>query len=416
MMNSKNNFLTLFYIGILLCICSCKKDQLLPNTPPTVVDGAVEFNVQLPGLHKVISTYSITDKEENNIQSIDVLAFMVNNRGLANESETFAFRTTGYSISTPNAADPSRKRFKIRLEKDTVNRYRFVVLANVRRMLDATTIAANETKANLMARLVYEHTGAIYDSAPMWGETAQLMLGNTANAINITLLRNLARIDVNLVGTALSDFAINSISLLNSPSSGLIAPVPTNYSATASQVTAASLPPSRMFNSQFVTYNVPSPGVALTQEIYTFESPKSDLTANQTTATELIIGGRYKGSAVVTYYRIAFTDPEGNAMPLLRNYKYTVNISKVGGVGYPSMDSAAKNVPANMNVSTTTLDDSGLNIIATDGQYILALSTDQLTIGGGAKQTGTFILYTDYPDGWLAESEVSWLKITHETS
>ena len=46
----------------------------------------------------------------------------------------------------------------------------------------------------------------------------------------------------------------------------------------------------------------------------------------------------------------------------------------------------------------------------------MQVCTDQLTIGGGAKQTGTFILYTDYPDGWLAESEVSWLKITHETS
>jgi hypothetical protein len=368
-------------------VLSCNKPELLPEQAWKGNTKSVDFNVQLPGHTEAIHTYAITENEENAIKTVDVLAFKVINKGLAYESETFAYRVAGAGISTPDAANSAGKSFKAGLKIDNDNYYRFVVLANVREQLSGVTINEGERKEAVMGKLVFRKTGrwnassvASYDAFPMWGETEPAVVTeNTAALNNIALVRTLARIDVVLKETALLNFQITSVSLVNSYTEGLIAPLSANYNGNA--VTAESMPKATQRNTDPVTYTVPSPGHSLQQEIYTFESPKSSLQANQATATELIIGGRYNGSTVDTYYRIAFMDASGNALPLLRNYKYTINIISVGGAGYTTIKDTRNNIPSNMEVELEKLDDGGLNIISTDGQYILALATDQIEVG-----------------------------------
>lgn len=373
-------------------VLSCRKQEELPVQTWQGNTKSVDFNVQLPGHTAAISTYAITENEENAIKMVDVLVFKVTNKGLVNESEAFAYRVAGSGISTPNAANSAGKSFKAVLKIDNDNYYRFVVLANVREQLNSLTINEGESKEAVMAKLVFRKTGqwnassaVNYDAFPMWGETEPAVVTISTTALNsIALVRSLARIDVVLKETALSNFQISSVSLVNSYTEGLIAPLSANYNGNA--VTAESMPPAAQRNADPVTYTVASPGHSLQQEIYTFESPKSSLQANQTTGTELIIGGRYNGSTMDTYYRIAFMDALGNALPLLRNYKYSVNIISVGGAGYASINDARNNIPMNMEVELAKLNDGGLTVISTDSQYILALATDQIEVGAAAGQ------------------------------
>lgn len=381
-------------IAVVWCmgVLSCHKPELPPEQAWKGNTKSVDFKLQLPGHTEAIHTYAISENEENAIKTVDVLAFKVTNKGQANESETFAYRVAGAGVSTPNAANSAGKSFKAGLKIDNDNYYRFVVLANVREQLNGVTINEGERKEAVMAKLVFRKTGqwnatsaVSYDAFPMWGETEPAMVtGNTTALNSIALLRSLARIDVVLKETVLSNFQISSVSLVNSYAEGLITPLSANYNGNA--VTAESVPPAAQRNTDPVTYTVASPGHSLQQEIYTFESPKSSLLVNQATGTELIIGGRYNGSTVDTYYRIAFMDVSGSALPLLRNYKYTVNIISVGGAGYATMKDALNNIPMNIEVELAKLNDGGFTVISTDGQYILALATDQIEVGAAAGQ------------------------------
>lgn len=413
-------FFMMFYAILLLFVTSCKKDIFQPEAIANDDNRGVEFVVQLPGLTNVITTYSITDLEENALQTIDILAFKVNNKGTVNETETFGYKVEGTNLTTPATSTPANKSFRAHLQKDSKVYYRFVVLANVRTKLNSISIAANESKASVLEKMVIEKTGqwnaassSNYDAFPMWGETEQQIVNdNTTQISSIKLLRSLARIDVFLSGTAWSNFVITSINVINSRSTGLLAPSNANYNATTGTVTAESVLSPANFNTGALTYTVPSPGRSFQQQIYVFESTKSSLAGSQTASTELIIAGRYNGSSTITYYKVAFLDASGNALPLLRNFKYSVNINKVGGAGYTTSDLALRNIPVNMEVVTVPWDDSGMNIMATDGQYILALSSDKIEIGGALGQTTAFTVYTDYPEGWYAKSLQNWLSVS----
>lgn len=416
--------LSAILFGFLLLVTSCKKDYIQYEKVENTNQNGVEFTVQLPGLINKVTTYSITDREENAVQTIDILAFKINNRGLATETETFAYKVAGTGISTPAESNQSNKSFRANLVKDNAGYYRFVVLANVRAQLDAITMATDESKTSLLARLAFEKTGqwnataaSNYDALPMWGESGQQRVdGSTTQIGRIALLRSLARIDVNLSGTALSNFVITSVSVINSRAKGLMAPLADRYNSTSGTVTSPSLFATDKFNTGPLTYPVASPGRSLQQQIYVFESPASTLSASQTNSTELVIAGRYNGSETETYYRIAFLDASGKALPLLRNYKYSININTVGGVGYPTLDIASRNLPANMAVTTVPWDDSGMNVIATDGQYILALSTDRFEVSGAIGNTMELILYTDYPFLWRVTSDSDWLGVLYKKS
>lgn len=69
--------------------------------------------------------------------------------------------------------------------------------------------------------------------------------------------------------------------------------------------------------------------------------------------TRLVVGGVYKGDNAsetkVTYYRVDFAET-GKLVDILRNHKYTFNITNVTGPGYDNPDDAATGVPVNIVV------------------------------------------------------------------
>ena len=64
----------------------------------------------------------------------------------------------------------------------------------------------------------------------------------------------------------------------------------------------------------------------------------------------VLLKGKYNGSSTSTYYRLDFTDKDGTYIPIFRNFKYDITITKVPKAGYTE-PSVAVEYPSNANVS-----------------------------------------------------------------
>ena len=68
----------------------------------------------------------------------------------------------------------------------------------------------------------------------------------------------------------------------------------------------------------------------------------------------IIVGGKYKGSPDISYYRVDFTnDNTGEKMDILRNHIYQFTISSVNAAGYTSAELAYKSKPKSLGFNAT---------------------------------------------------------------
>ncbi len=101
---------------------------------------------------------------------------------------------------------------------------------------------------------------------------------------------------------------------------------------------------------------------------------------------------------------------------IVRNYSYTINITKAEGRGYATAKEAYDALPGDLIVDLVAIDDTDMNNIVYNGQYYLAVNGD-FTYDGFAydgslsSYDGVFTwpgdklkIYTDYPGGWKVES------------
>ena len=85
-------------------------------------------------------------------------------------------------------------------------------------------------------------------------------------------------------------------------------------------------------------------------ESYT-NSPKFVFERRKTNAADrpyIIVKGKFNGSSTSTFYRLDFTDKEGNYIPIFRNFVYNIDINHVAKVGVSDPSTAQ---PSNANVS-----------------------------------------------------------------
>lgn len=115
----------------------------------------------------------------------------------------------------------------------------------------------------------------------------------------------------------------------------------------------------------------------------------------------------------VTYYRIDFLKRTGTEettpsvatyeyIPLLRNHRYKVNISRINGEGFKSIEDAKKGPAANIMYNVTQWDESTISDILYDGQYTLSVTEDHFNLGKYGSQP-TFDVRTSWPHGWKIE-------------
>lgn len=93
----------------------------------------------------------------------------------------------------------------------------------------------------------------------------------------------------------------------------------------------------------------------------------------------IIIKGKFNGSNTSTFYRLDFTDKDGNYIPIFRNFQYDININSVAKVG---VSDPAQAQPSNANVSAL-LTTSNLTDLADGTSRILVQYIDKTFITPG---------------------------------
>jgi hypothetical protein len=125
--------------------------------------------------------------------------------------------------------------------------------------------------------------------------------------------------------------------------------------------------------------------------------------------TTLIVKARYQGHPA-QYFRADLQGSDGNLIPLLRNYRYKVNIVDIAGAGYASALEAAEAPPAlNTHIEADELD---IREYVVNDQYILGVSTSRVDFEAG-ESSFDFKLHTTYSRwsvAWTTQPP-EWVKV-----
>lgn len=207
------------------------------------------------------------------------------------------------------------------------------------------------------------------------------LLVQDANTLSTTLkkiplVRNFAKIKI---GTVPSGFIVTGFALINTPTSGTVAPynvykgcfepyweargdnkVGKDYSELKVANYDAFMPVNVALGSQptstgdgGLTYSPYKNTDNTDGALYTYESSYKNQTA-------VIIKGHRNGASD-TYYKVELYDATNGNYDVLRNVEYTINIDNVVGEGYSTAKEAADNVGGN-NISNSIATQSLLNI------------------------------------------------------
>ncbi|MDO5420714.1 MAG: hypothetical protein Q4F50_11705 [Bacteroides sp.] len=123
-----------------------------------------------------------------------------------------------------------------------------------------------------------------------------------------------------------------------------------------------------------------------------------------------------------TFFRIDYlkrTGVEADAtyeyLPLLRNHRYLVNITAVGGPGFDTEEDAKKGPAANIMYNVVVWSESTMSNVQYDGQYMLGVSADHFTFyrEGGSL---TAKVQTSWPEGFTVEGLPAWIGYSIEPS
>lgn len=427
-------------LPLLLALVSCQDDREDGFRPSPSQDGEVKvpFSVSMPA--QLPKTYALDENDENEVKTIDILAFKVN----GNE-ETFAYRAQAEQGSIVDDGSNNKKKFIVTLLKDGSQSYRFVALANAKNELDNTFtggIVVGTSKDVIMEQL--QLTGISkwnvnngtqgYLPIPMWGETASnIVIQDNTTITDLKLLRMVAKINVKIDSSiAETSFALSSVSLYNYYTAGHIVPDAANL-ASGSRSTVdkptvlgtTTKGPIDYAGADIVTTN------SIINNIYTFESvvPKNASEVDMGKVTTLVIGGKYNNSSTITYYRVDIANGK-NYLDILRNHLYSINITKVKSAGYTSKEDAFNSRAINIEAEVVVWDEASIGNIEFDGQFMLGVSQGKFDFTKGIytvnSEGNTVSITTDYKSndgtiqGWKIVSILDaggnpitdWLKTT----
>lgn len=294
--------------------------------------------------------------------------------------------------------------------------------------------------------------GTDYDLIPMWGESRDFTVVPGTNTIKdfyyddgvIRLYRALARVDVGMNfdtastpnaslpetnegmdKTANRLFDLTDVYVYHSAKKYRMAGSMKNISNPDGKykATAPTLPAGvgyytgKKAAELKMHYTVDPNKGHLVRSIYL---PEADVVESATVKEELdgnaciVVGGVYKGNnfnpkgkenTVKTYYRIDFVkakekgEEKESRLPILRNYRYRINITKIDGPGHKTPEDAINNTSSDVIYSVSVWDENETSKVVTDGKYWLKLSQDQLKVG---KYGGTLPITfeTNCPEGW----------------
>ncbi|GAB6118859.1 FimB/Mfa2 family fimbrial subunit [Dysgonomonas termitidis] len=369
-------------------------DEREGNTAVQGDEQLVSFSIRVPGA-SAPKTKALTEVDENAVDNIVLLLF--------NSSGYYTYQPI-YINNITDGANSAQKTFTAKIPVGT---YDMVILANSSQIVSAAlgSINQGDTKATVMQQLKLTNTGkwdtsGSFTKIPMWGEIATLTVGSPTANQTVNLIRMVSKIDVTLGTTAQTKFALKSVRLYNYNNQGYVAPDAVNWGNGVA--TAPTVPASAQKQTGPLVYNgtsITTTDISCINEIYTFEAAKGSATGAAAN-TCLVIGGIYGSDGTETFYRVDFANTAAGAttyLDLLRNHKYTVQITDMLGSGEATAEAAFNSAPVN-TVKIIEYDESAITDIVFNNNYMLGVSTGEFNLSGSAGNS-TLEVFTDYTDG-----------------
>ena len=422
---------------------------------------SVSMSVEGLGLRNPL-TRSLTPEGENSTaaERIRVLVFDKDNKF------SYEAKVTSY-IPSGNPADKKDKGTMTLLAKNTPSgdTSTFVMLANVTRSANTDADGlTGKTREEVMQLFTFSmpDKGIWKDGElPMWGASDPVRVDHSAGAVpklgTVYLVRAVARVDVGLNLSNISEGAstfdekaggiegitLTKVFFYNTNTTGRVSPfengiywdeanrkakqpsIPDPAPAVTGKIdkTSSIVDEKILLREVYVpeAVNVPT---AATQGANGETLPENN-TENYLKRPYIVVGltGADKSRPdKETFFRIDYlkrTGAEADAtyeyLPLLRNYRYLVNIKAVGGPGFDTEEDARKGPAANIMYNVVVWNESIMSDVLYDGQYMLGVSADHFTFyrEGGSL---TAKVQTSWPEGFTVEGLPAWISYSIKPS
>ncbi|MBD8347790.1 hypothetical protein [Dysgonomonas sp. HGC4] len=378
--------------------CTSEEDVFVPPGPVDPSAENVTFEVFVPGL-RTPSAYGMTQDQEANVNEFTILAFRKDN----DMTERLKARVVATSADINNAGNGTGNvTVKVFIPGGAYNR--LVLISNANAQVAGLTVGSTDGQGSELALLnaiEYAHSGKWDTATPAYIPMSAQIIAATDNDIiispgviktfnNLKLVRMLAK--VNVTNSATASFSLTDVILYNFSENGLLVNDLAKYALSVPQ---PNLPGSLTVSSTAVTYAAVSNN-KLEDEIYTFEAPAA--TAAGAVSPRIILKGTYAGDGQTYYYPVDFTygddRPNGTAKgdfrPIVRNYKYIFNVSKVFGPGFATAAGALNSTGVYTNIEATLIafDNDFLHVFH-DDQNFLATDKEEFVFSFGERNAGS---------------------------
>ena len=251
--------------------------------------------------------------------------------------------------------------------------------------------------------------------------------GVTHKMALIPLIRNYAKVTVVALPQAQSNFTVDSFAIVNVPSQGSIAPYNKtngefimNYEDYSTLDALSAIYPGNLPAGSTIDKTYPSETdftnrthgvVAAGGAVYMYERPipVSD-------ATVLIVKGTYTdpdtGTGYTGYYKIDMMDGS-EYLPILRNFRYQINIQKVNRKGKSTVIGALNGAgSADISADISTASQAGIS----DGNSSISVSSTEETLPIGGTYTLGVTFVPDVSTGVVDNSLVTYELLAPEAN
>lgn len=251
--------------------------------------------------------------------------------------------------------------------------------------------------------------------------------GVTHKMALIPLIRNYAKITVVALPVAQSNFTVNSFCVVNVPDKGSIAPYNSatgdfmmNYDTYSTLNALSAVYPGNLPSESTIVKTSPSESdfanlrngvVAAGGAVYMYERP-----VPVSDPTVLIVYGTYKdpdnGNEYPGYYKIDLMDG-GNYLPILRNFRYQINIQKVNRKGKTTVIGAINGAgSADISADISTASQTGIS----DGSSSISVSSTEMALPIGGTYTLGVTFVPDVSTGVVNNSLVTYQLLAPEAN
>ena len=431
--------LLMYTLMTVVCLSGCVQEDFA--TPPKKTENSVEFSlsvfdVRMPSVASRSMVGVGEANKEDEVQSVDILVFdasvepAVLLEWVEVESQNINQNLAGGSSKVDFSAPLTLSSKKVCI----------AVVANC----SLSGLTKGTPKNDVLNSLIFQNSGKWladadnYTAIPMYGEIEVAKIEPSVSIANIEMKRMLARIDMQ---NSTSNFKIEDVYLANYNTNGYVSPEWGSNGKINLAPTAPNIPsdPGKTLGAEnAIRYQV-NGGASYIGEIYALEASAAidaggvgeDGNASRKNATCLIVMGKMIENGVAVgdsyYYRVDFTQKvtieegtEVEYMPLMRNYKYVVDINEVSGPGFTDkVDALASyTVMSNMKTRVISYNRNKIKDVVYNGQYMLGVSVTDVQISQFQISEYAVDVFTDVPGDWTATvtSGESWLRINDGTA